>query len=76
MELNWHSRPLVDGAMVVTTVDAHAAGEPLRIITSGLPELVGQTILERRRYMQQHYDHIRKALMWEPRGHRECMDVC
>ena len=71
MELNWHSRPLVDGAMVVTTVDAHAAGEPLRIITSGLPELVGQTILERRRYMQQHYDHIRKALMWEPRGHRD-----
>ncbi|MCI0392651.1 MAG: proline racemase family protein [Acidobacteria bacterium] len=53
----------------ITTVDAHAAGEPLRIITGGMPELEGTTMLERRRYMQQHLDHIRRALMWEPRGH-------
>jgi len=51
------------------TIDAHAAGEPLRIITGGLPELLGATILERRRFMQQHLDHVRRALMWEPRGH-------
>jgi proline racemase len=69
MDQNWKQIDTV--ATVITTVDAHAAGEPLRIITDGLPELQGVTMLERRRYMQKHHDHIRKALMWEPRGHRD-----
>lgn len=56
---------------MIKTIDAHAAGEPLRIVTGGLPELHGSTMLERRRYMHQHFDHIRRALMWEPRGHRD-----
>jgi len=55
--------------MKITTLDMHAAGEPLRIVTSGLAELRGATILERRRYMRDHLDHVRRALMWEPRGH-------
>ncbi|MFL5665315.1 MAG: proline racemase family protein [Ktedonobacteraceae bacterium] len=71
MELNWKQIDEVESATVITTVDAHAAGEPLRIITGGLPALQGKTILERRRYMQEHFDHIRRALMWEPRGHRD-----
>jgi proline racemase len=71
MELNWDARLSAEDATVITTVDAHAAGEPLRIITGGLQPLQGETILERRRYMQQHFDHIRRALMWEPRGHRD-----
>ena len=71
MELNWKRYPPAGNATVITTIDAHAAGEPLRIITGGLPELQGDTILERRRYMQLHFDHIRHALMWEPRGHRD-----
>ena len=71
MELNWEQIDAIERATVITTVDAHAAGEPLRIITGGLPALQGETILERRRYMQEHYDHIRHALMWEPRGHRD-----
>src|ERR1700674_2842160 len=54
---------------VITTIDAHAAGEPLRIVTGGMPELPGATILQRRRYMLEHLDHIRRALMFEPRGH-------
>jgi proline racemase len=69
MHLNWNQRPYTEGSMVITTIDAHAAGEPLRVITGGLPELLGETILERRRYMRDHLDHIRRALMWEPRGH-------
>ncbi len=71
MELNWKQINTVENATVITTIDAHAAGEPLRIITGGLPLLPGDTILEKRRYMQQHFDHIRRALMWEPRGHRD-----
>src|SRR5947209_14200116 len=71
MELDWKHINKVEDATVITTIDAHAAGEPLRIVTGGLPPLPGNTILEKRRYMQQHLDHIRKALMWEPRGHRD-----
>lgn len=53
------------------TIDCHAAGEPLRIVTGGLPRLPGDTILARRRYMRQHLDDIRRFLMWEPRGHQD-----
>lgn len=69
MHINWESYRPTPETMVITTIDAHAAGEPLRIITGGIPELPGATILERRRSMREHYDHIRRALMWEPRGH-------
>lgn len=69
MELNWNGRAFAKDAQIITTLDTHAAGEPLRIITGGMPELPGATILERRRYMQQNLDYLRKALMWEPRGH-------
>ncbi len=55
----------------ITTIDAHTEGEPLRVITGGFPELPGNTILARRRYVREHYDHWRTALMWEPRGHAD-----
>lgn len=71
MELYWNHYSPSEEATVITAIDAHAAGEPLRIITGGLPPLPGKTILEKRRYMQQHLDYVRKALMWEPRGHRD-----
>jgi proline racemase len=54
-----------------TTIDAHTAGEPLRIITSGLPFIPGVTILERRRFVREHLDHVRQTLMLEPRGHAD-----
>jgi len=69
MELSWNKYVPVKDSTVITTLDAHVAGEPLRIITGGLPETQGTTILERRRYMLEHLDYIRRALMWEPRGH-------
>jgi proline racemase len=69
MELHWHRPRLSNDALTITTLDTHAAGEPLRIITGGLPTLEGSTILERRRFMRDNYDHVRRALMWEPRGH-------
>jgi trans-L-3-hydroxyproline dehydratase len=55
----------------ITTVDAHTEGEPFRVITSGFPDLPGETILARRRYAKEHLDHLRTALMWEPRGHAD-----
>jgi trans-L-3-hydroxyproline dehydratase len=59
------------GPTVIRAIDAHAAGEPLRVITSGFPELTGATILARRRLAKEHYDDVRTALMWEPRGHAD-----
>jgi trans-L-3-hydroxyproline dehydratase len=55
----------------ITTIDAHAGGEPLRIITGGLPAIPGDTILARRRYLRENLDHLRTALVWEPRGHAD-----
>ena len=55
----------------ITTVDAHTEGEPFRVVTGGFPELEGDTILARRRYAKEKLDHLRKALMWEPRGHAD-----
>jgi len=59
------------GWLRITSVDAHTAGEPFRVITSGFPALHGDTILARRRYAKEHLDHLRTALMWEPRGHAD-----
>src|SRR6476469_657553 len=56
---------------MISTIDAHAAGEPLRIVTAGLPPLPGATILERRRAMRDLHDDLRRVLMWEPRGHAD-----
>src|SRR5947209_14903262 len=71
MDLNWNEYSPSKDVTVISTIDAHAAGEPLRIVTGGLPPLPGDTMLEKRRYMSRHFDHIRRALMWEPRGHRD-----
>ena len=55
----------------ISTIDAHTGGEPFRVITGGYPHLPGDTILERRRYARENLDHLRTALMWEPRGHAD-----
>jgi trans-L-3-hydroxyproline dehydratase len=51
------------------TVDMHTAGEPVRIVVAGYPDLHGDTILEKRRDARARFDHIRTTLMLEPRGH-------
>lgn len=53
------------------TIDLHTAGEPLRMIIDGFPDVPGSTMLEKRRYARTHFDHLRRALMWEPRGHAD-----
>lgn len=55
----------------IKTIEAHTAGEPLRIITSGYPEVPGDTILARRAYAREYLDHLRRMLMLEPRGHAD-----
>src|SRR5215211_679676 len=55
----------------ITTIDMHTGGEPLRVIVDGLPPIEGRTVLEKRRYFRDHYDHVRTGLIWEPRGHAD-----
>jgi len=57
--------------MKIKTLDMHTAGEPLRIILEGYPRLSGMTVLEKRETARSEHDHLRKALMWEPRGHAD-----
>lgn len=60
--------PPHEGA-VLSVVDMHTGGEPLRIIVGGYPEVKGDSVLAKRRYVREHLDHLRRALMHEPRGH-------
>ncbi|MCE9686925.1 proline racemase family protein [Shewanella sp. AS16] len=52
-------------------LDVHTEGEPLRIITSGYPEIPGDTMLAKRQYLTAHLDSYRSLLMHEPRGHAD-----
>lgn len=65
---NWNPPP---EWLRITSIDAHTAGEPLRVLTGGYPELPGDTILSKRQYARENLDYLRKALMWEPRGHAD-----
>ena len=55
----------------LSVVDMHTGGEPLRIVTGGYPDLPKGTILEKRAYVRDNLDHLRKILMFEPRGHAD-----
>jgi proline racemase len=55
----------------VKTIDAHAAGEPLRLIVDGFPSPQGRTMLAKREWLKRHADELRRALMLEPRGHAD-----
>ena len=49
----------------------HTGGEPLRVIIDGFPILKGNTVLEYRQDAKVNHDHLRRALMHEPRGHAD-----
>jgi proline racemase len=57
--------------LMVSTIDYHTEGEPFRIVSGGIPPLLGRTMLEKRRYALEHLDHIRQLLVFEPRGHAD-----
>ena len=56
----------------VLAVDAHTAGEPLRVVLDGFPgRPAGDDVLKWRREARDRHDGLRRALMWEPRGHAD-----
>lgn len=54
---------------MVTAVDAHACGEPGRVITGGVPPIPGNSMFEKMQWMEQHYDSLRRRMLREPRGY-------
>ncbi|MSO58109.1 MAG: proline racemase [Thermoleophilia bacterium] len=57
--------------MTIEVTDYHTGGEPFRIVTGGVEPLCGGTILERRRDALDRLDHVRRLLVFEPRGHAD-----
>ena len=50
-------------------IDAHTCGNPVRLVKSGGPDLIGASMNERRLHFMREFDWIRRGLMFEPRGH-------
>ena len=55
----------------IETLETHTVGEPTRIIFSGFPAPQGDTIMQCKEYYEKNFDHYRRALMTEPRGHKD-----
>jgi proline racemase len=56
-------------ANMITAVDTHVCGEPGRVITGGVLDVPGATMFEKRLYLEQHADSLRKWMLREPRGY-------
>src|SRR5690348_15620236 len=54
---------------MITAVDAHAGGEPGRVIVGGVLDVPGTTMFEKRVHLEQHADWLRKRMLREPRGY-------
>lgn len=59
----------------LAVTDMHTGGEPVRIVTAGYPPIPAGTILEKRAWVRANLDHLRRMLMFEPRGHYDMYGV-
>ena len=57
--------------MEISAVDYHTGGEPFRIVTGGVDVPQSGSILDKRREALARLDHIRRRLVFEPRGHAD-----
>ena len=58
-----------DVPAAIRVVDSHTEGEPTRVIIDGMPQPAGSTMAERRDDLRERYDHLRRAIVCEPRGY-------
>ena len=56
-------------AQMIQAVDAHACGEPGRVIVGGVLDVPGATMFEKMQHLQTHADGLRKLMLREPRGY-------
>ena len=55
----------------IHAVDSHTMGEPTRVVVGGVPQIPGKTMPEKKKYLEDHLDYLRTAIMLEPRGHND-----
>ena len=55
----------------IQAIDSHTMGEPTRIVTGGIPNIKGNTMAEKKEYLEKNLDYLRTAIMLEPRGHND-----
>ena len=53
---------------LVDVVGCHAEGEIGNVVVGGVGDVPGATMLDKRDYLQNHRDDLRKRLLREPRG--------
>ena len=63
-----HSQP---SAQELSTIETHTAGEPTRVVVGGMPEVHGPDMARKKEDMRERLDHLRCAVMHEPRGHAD-----
>jgi len=54
---------------MIQTVDAHAAGEPGRVIVGGVLDVPGATMFDKMQHLRAHGDALRLCMLREPRGY-------
>ena len=54
---------------MIQTVDAHAAGEPGRVIVGGVLDVPGATMFDKMQHLRAHGDDLRLCMLREPRGY-------
>lgn len=55
----------------IQAVDSHTMGEPTRVVVGGIPAIKGKTMPEKKAFLEENLDYVRKAIMHEPRGHKD-----
>lgn len=53
----------------IQVIDSHTEGEPTRVVVDGWPDVTGDTMEERCALLARDFDHLRRAVVCEPRGH-------
>ena len=60
---------LPDFPRSIHVIDSHTEGEPTRVVVDGWPQPAGDTMAARRDDLRARFDHLRRAVVREPRGH-------
>lgn len=55
----------------IHAIDSHTAGEATRVVVGGIPNIKGSNMPEKKQWLEDNLDHIRTAIMLEPRGHND-----
>lgn len=55
----------------IHAIDSHTAGEATRIVVGGIPNIKGNSMPEKKQWLEDNLDYLRTAIMLEPRGHND-----